>query len=503
MQYLKELAEIVTANKVKKIEVIGNPKDKGTKLQKLYDAIRTGEVDTDDAAFALLYGDEDNKGAYHKLKYTLKEKLINTLFFIDTKTNKYSDTQSTYFQCAKEVIAIEILGMRGGIALSARLSEKLLSTTMKYDFTYLSINLCSKLAFYYAQAFGDRTKFSYFNEKLMQLNKLYIKEVTVEARFWDIVSYYVRDKSTKKFIAPIAEKYVKEMEEMHSDLTSRKLIHKGYLLKIAKSMSENDYKTTILLCKEALFKLDALPIMDVAAISGISFQLIASCTHLKRYDEAKAGIERCLGIQETGRQTWFKTLELNMTLALHTRHYDEAWEVFQKATSHKGFAKIPKHWQETWKIFEAWLWFLKGVGQVKADSSAIKPFKVSKFLNEVPEFSKDKRGMNVPIIVVQLAIALLEKKYEVVMDKVEALKKYNFRYLNDDTNFRSYCFIQMVMVMEKQHFRQKQTITKCENLLADLSSSPIDITDQSYDIEILPLEDTWEFITSLLPEKGF
>ncbi len=40
-------------------------------------------------------------------------------------------------------------------------------------------------------------------------------------------------------------------------------------------------------------------------------------------------------------------------------------------------------------------------------------------------------------------------------------------------------------------------------MLADLSSLPIDITDQSYDIEILPLEDTWEFLTSLLPEKGF
>jgi hypothetical protein len=503
MKYLKELIEIVTANKVKNIEVIGNPRDKGTKLQKLYDAIRTGEVDSDEAAFALLYGEVGNKGAYHKLKHTLKERLTNTLFFIDTKANKYSDIQQTYFECAKEVLALEILGMRGGNELTARLAEKLLPITMKYDFTFLSINLCSKLALYYAQAFGDRAKFSYYNEKLNQLNKLYVKEVTIEARFWDIASYYVRDKSTKKFIGPIAEKYVNEMNELHTDMTSRKLIHKGYLLMIAKSMSENDYKTTILLCKEALAKLDALPVMDVAAVSGISLQLIASCTHLKQYDEAKAGIERCLRLQETGRQTWFKTLELNMTLALHTRRYDEAWEVFQKATSHKGFAKIPKHWQETWKIFEAWLWFLKGAGQIKAETTAIKPFKVSKFLNEVPEFSKDKRGMNVPIIVVQIAIALLEKKYDIVMDKVEALSKYNLRYLDRDNNFRSLCFIQMIVMMEKENFRRKQTIKKCENLLADLSSSPIDITDQSYDIEILPLEDTWEFITSLLPEKGF
>ncbi len=103
----------------------------------------------------------------------------------------------------------------------------------------------------------------------------------------------------------------------------------------------------------------------------------------------------------------------------------------------------------------------------------------------------------------QLAIALLEKKYDIVMDRVEALSKYKSRYLDRDNNYRSNCFIRMVMEMEKQGFRKRDTIKATKKLLADLSSSPIDITDQSYDIEILPLEDTWEFLTSYLPEKGF
>lgn len=503
MEYLKELAEIVTANKVKKIEVIGNPSDKGTKLQKLYDAIRQGDVNTDEEAFAMLYGEEGSRGAYHKLKHTLKERLINTLFFIDTKENKYTDIQRTYYLCAKEVIAVEILGIRGAHGLNIRLAEKLLPTTLKYDFTHLSIMLCSKLAFHYSQAFGDRTKFNHYNDLLTKLGKLYIKEMAVESRYWDIVSYYVRDKSTKKFIAPIVESHIREVDEMHSEMISRKLVQREYSLRIAKCMCENDYKATIELCKEALAKLDALPVKDASAISGITFQLIASCIHLGRYDEAKSGIERCLSIITEGRQNWFKTFELNMTLCLHTRHYDEAWEVFQKATSHKGFTKIPRHWQETWKIFEAWLWFLKEAGQVKSGSKPMKAFKASKFLNEVSEFFKDKRGMNVPIIIVQIAIALLEKKYDIVMDRVEALSKYKSRYLDRDNNYRSNCFIRMVMEMEKQGFRKRDTIKATKKLLADLSSSPIDITDQSYDIEILPLEDTWEFLTSYLPEKGF
>ncbi len=503
MEYLKELIEVVTANKVKKIEVIGNPNDNGTKLQKLYDAIQQGKVASDEDAFAMLYGEEGNRGAYHKLKHVLKERLVNTLFFIDTKTNKYSDIQQTYFLCAREVIAIEILGMRQAKSVSIKMAEKLLATTLEYEFTQLSIMLCDRLANYYARNHGNRIKFMYYNEIFTDLSNLYIKETRAVARFWDISSYYVRDKSTKKFIASIAKQYIHEIEALPSVRTSRKLIYNSYMLKIAKYMSENDYKTTVQLCKEALTELDKSPILDITAVSGVSLQLIASCTQLKRYEEAQAGIERCFSIIQEGRQNWFKTLELNMTLCFHTKHYEEAWEVFQKATSHKGFAKIPVHWQETWKIFEAWLWFLKGAGQIKADTKEMKVFKASRFLNEVPEFSKDKRGMNVPIIVVQLAVALLDKKFDVVMDRVEALSKYKSRYLDRDNNFRSNCFIRMVMEMEKQNFRQKQTIKHGEKLLADLSSSPIDITDQSYDIEILPLEDTWEFITSLLPEKGF
>ncbi len=504
MENLKEIVEIVTANKVKKIEVIGNPGDKGTKLQKLYDAIREGKVNTDEEAFALLYNDKGDKNAYHKLKHVLRERLMNTIFFIDTKTNKYSETQQAYFLCSKEFIATEILAMRNGKKTSIKLSEKLLSTTLKYDFTHLSVMLSARLSFYYAQALGDRRKFTHYNELMVDLMQLNMKEVLAESRYWDIISYYVRDKSTKKFIAPIANKYHAEVTAMKTKLSSRKVVLMTAMLKIAALMSQNDYKNVVILCKTALKELNEFPYLDITANLRITFQLIASCTHLKRYDEAKAAIERCFEIQEEGRPNWFKTHELHMTLCLHTRRYQQAWAIHQTVNAHKGFTKIPVHWQETWKIFGAWLHFLVSVNQVslpKAESQ--KTFKASKFHNEVPTFSKDKRGMNVPIIIVQIANALHEKKYDAVMDRVEALSKYSTRYLDKNNNFRSSCFIRMVMEMEKQRFRKKETINKNKKLLAMMSSSPIDITDQSHDLEIIPLEDAWDYLTAYLPNEGF
>jgi hypothetical protein len=40
-------------------------------------------------------------------------------------------------------------------------------------------------------------------------------------------------------------------------------------------------------------------------------------------------------------------------------------------------------------------------------------------------------------------------------------------------------------------------------MLAGMPISLIDINDQSFDIEIIPLQEAWEYITLTLPEKVF
>jgi hypothetical protein len=503
MEFLKELVAVVTRNKVKKIEVIGNPNEKDTKLNKFYKALQEEKVSNDEEAFKLLYEGEGDKNAYYKLKHLLRERLINTLFFIDIKTNKFSNIQETYFQCSKGVMAVEILNMQYAAKIAIPIAEKLLKTTLEYDFTQLSIMLCSKIGVYYAQSEGDRKKFTYYNDLLGDLNELSMKEVLAERRHRDIVSYYVRNKATKKFIGPLAAQYDLEVSELKTRLSSPKLVHMAFMLKIDKHMCENDYKSVIPVCDEALNKLYEFPILNILAILEITFQKIASCTHLKRYEEAKADIEKCLAIQEEGRPNWFKTHELHMTLCLHTRRYEEAWTLYQSTTQHPGFAKIPAHWKETWKIFEVWLYVLRRAGQIKSAGALPGQFRWSKFINELPASTKDKRGMNVTVLIAQIVMAMMDKNPDLVRDQIEALSKYCDRYLNRDNNFRSNCFFRMVVEMEKQGFRKRETIKATKKRLADMSSSPIDITDQSHDVEILPLEDIWGFITFYLPEQGF
>ena len=52
-----------------------------------------------------------------------------------------------------------------------------------------------------------------------------------------------------------------------------------------------------------------------------------------------------------------------------------------------------------------------------------KKFRVSRYANDVPIFSKDKQGLNVPILISQIALLLQEKKYNIVIDRMEAIGK--------------------------------------------------------------------------------
>lgn len=64
-----------------------------------------------------------------------------------------------------------------------------------------------------------------------------------------------------------------------------------------------------------------------------------------------------------------------------------------------------------------------------------------RFLNDVPIFSKDKRGMNIPILIFHILYLILTKRYNDVIDRIVRIEKYTTRYLKKDDNYRSNCFI--------------------------------------------------------------
>ena len=121
----------------------------------------------------------------------------------------------------------------------------------------------------------------------------------------------------------------------------------------------------------------------------------------------------------------------------------------------------------------------------------------------MPTYSKDKRGLNIPILVVQLLFMIAKKDYDQTIDRFEAIKKYCSRYLKKDDNLRSNCFINMLLQIPSASFHKAGVERKAKKYWDRLQSTPLEFAKQSQEIEIMPYEDLWELILESLEPKFY
>lgn len=465
----------------------------------LYDLIAEGKVDTDEKACEFLYDCPKDKNAYYKLKHLLKERLYNTLFFIDLKQKKYSNVKKAEIICQKSLMLYNLLKLKGGARNAVKVAKKGLRIALDYELTQEIIFLSEKLRTHYASLIGDRKAFNLYNEMFIDSQKVYSAEAFVKGKYLDLVSRYVNNRGTKKYVSTQAKEYLEEIEKLVIPRETADFFYYKTMLVIIFNMSKNDYSTTLKVCKEALQRIHSFKYLNTKAKIIISLQYIACCIQLKLYIEGKEKIDECFEIVDEGLHTWFKLQELYLTLCLHTQNYTEAWRTYKLATGHKKFQTLFANAQEVWKIYEAWLYFLLRAGKVEQlNGRPHKKFRIGRFLNEVPTFSKDKRGLNVPILIVQILLLMQAGRRDEIIDRMEAIAQYKHRYLDKEQNYRSNVFIRMLLEVPRASFCRDRTLRRALKYEGMLDEVPLEVSNQSHDLEILPYEDVWEIVLEQL-----
>ncbi len=98
MEQLKELISVVTKNKAKSIDIVGYGNTGEGSVQRLYQTLAMGEELPEDNIIANFYPGHDAPGPnFNRLKRQLKQRLLNTLFFIDVNQPEFNDMQKAYY----------------------------------------------------------------------------------------------------------------------------------------------------------------------------------------------------------------------------------------------------------------------------------------------------------------------------------------------------------------------------------------------------------------------
>ncbi len=503
MEQLIELVNIVSKNKAKNLDTVSNFQENESKLQALYSGIAEGKFASDSEAARFIYPDSPRQHVnYGKIKRRLYQRLINSIFFIDINKPDYDDLQTAYYTCYRDFAALKILIGRSALKTAVPLGESILKRAQKFEFTDLVVNVLRELHMIYAGPQGDQKNFVRCNKLLKSYTEIFQAEILAEEYYHKLAIHFTRSRATKPELAATASQYKDNLVKLGTKAKTYRYILMAYLVMSLRYQIVNDYKNTLRVCKEAVSQLKKKG-KAKSKTSLYTFQIkMASCQiQLGEFEESQKTLELCLNLVDKGVLNWYVTNEYLLISLFHSGNYQKALKVFVEAQSLPAFKSLPAHYQEQWAILETYIHFFIANGAITPDRVSLKKlgrFKLSKFLNDVPVFSKDKRGSNITILVLQILFLIQQKRFGDVSDRLESLKAYSYRYLRKDDTFRSNCFIHMLQQLPKAFFNKKAIGRHANKYRQKLKSVPLDLANQSGEVELVPYEKLWSLVIASL-----
>ncbi len=119
----------------------------------------------------------------------------------------------------------------------------------------------------------------------------------------------------------------------------------------------------------------------------------------------------------------------------------------------------------------------------------------------MPEYSRDKRGYNVAILIFQLVHYLQQRLLEPVLVRLERLRKYQQRHLRDAATLRSRTFLRLLLLLPEAEFDPKELAQRDKALLTTLRQAPL-AGEADAEVELIPYENLWKLILYVLRQGG-
>ncbi len=494
MDALKELVKIVNRKRLSKIDVFDKTflNQNNTNLYyKLYDGLESGKIIDDSSAAKYLYDSEEKDARFRKLKSRFKSKLQKTLLMLDTEDVFVNNQSRSYYECVLSNHIIEIIiKITGTTKLVYELVKENYAKALQYNFYDILRNYSFYLLSYYAIK-GDSK--SFLNEQKNYLRYIELAQKEQYAKF-----LYFKSTICFENQAPITDSLLEEINiSLLQMLSIRNTLHNVeidfyyFYLALEFYQKSNQLDKLIGICNEAeeLMNMNQSAFTNTRKIIILLFKLSALLSS-KQFKEGIALIndESSISIPESN-YNWFLLKDIEFKLYLQNNKIVEAQKVYDGVFKNKSFIRQDDKLTEKWKIYHAYLVFMDSY----LNKGAYK-FSLPKFLNDVPVNSKDKSGYNFAIRIIEILFNAARKDYNLIFSKMDALRVYRTRYLNDNTYKRNHLFLSVLLKAEKSGFNNRDMLKADWQEINELRKQ------NNYfiaDWEIIPYEILWDIFVDL------
>ena len=505
MDEIITLSRLLSKQKIKQINIITENGHFKGKAKSLYEGIRDKKINNESEAIKLLGYSSRKDPAFKKLKQRLLQRLINTLFFIDINQYGRSEYASNMHAVYKNWAACQLLIERLEKATAVQLAQKILRNALRMELLDIVLFSARYLYRHFSiYEFNDK-KAKYYERLMNKSFGLIEDEAFAEKYFIELANLILKSKNIKRL--ELQKKYKPKIEILkekilnndfyYFNLFAHDAIYFYYYL-----LRENGSLLQITLSGINYFK-GKRGFSPVAAFS-YSIKLGVVYINTGEIKKAKSIFLNIDPIPTPGKVNWYNLMNYITVVHILEKEYQKAFKYFKQAIVHPGFAKLGDVFREPWLIKEAFIHFLIRMEKINPyveKGPSLRPFRLGRFLNDMPHYSKDKKGLNITILIIQMLFLILDKKYNAAIDRIDALRQYSYRYLRQNESFRSNCFIKMLIKVPEYGYHPVAVKRHTEDLYIRLLTTSTNIDEQSNEIEVIPYENLWELVLELLEKR--
>lgn len=469
------------------------PSEEGNKLERLFNQYMNSGLSEQEIQGHLY--PKDSSKAFMMLRKELSNRLFRYVLAVDSKRFSSSKRVIQFINILKNAIAGRVLLFLGLYKSGLHLSKQTIKEAIEEEVWDVVFTLASVLSTFFSirgnsQGFREYDELADFALQRISSERVLRKMINK----WSL-RYGRRRKATRDDIKEL-ESDVREGDAIIMTTSTPNLLHFNYRLKLLYYDATMNYEQAILICNEARETLQSSQKNVDKGKLGIYHGTQMYCyLNLKKFEEASAFAEKLDEYFVVGTLNWYNITEYYFVLCIQTGRYDQAYDQLIKARRSGNHDQLVGVQAQVWSLFEGYMQFVISGGLWKNPSILIegKNFKVARFLNEVVSLSGDKTGIHVSVLILQIMFLLQQGRYEDIIDRKDALRRYVYRYLYSKENERSRIFLNMLLRMIECDFSYSITKTKTQRLYKSLSEQQMNYQANLGGNEIVDYEVLWNW----------
>jgi len=498
MKTLYELAKL-NSRHIKVFEAL-IPQEDASPIKKLA-AIAFSDNNLDDKECMIeIYG-RKNLTAFSRLKSRLKDLFIRVIIMQNIHTESADARVNEALSGYRQSLVSRILLSRKSSRLAIEIAEKSITRSIKYHATENVLAQAHQLISHYGANELNKYKLNKYLEIQERFMNIYNWEIKAENYYYDLQKTQLQSLANPNDDTKMkAMRYAMELEKVKG-IKTYFFIYNKYRVMAAHYEFQKDYTALLELSEQALKEFNKPELKTGMAISSITNRKVWALLQAGRPKETIVIGLKGLNKLISGSVNWYVLAHYTLKAELYTNEFEKAIDLIAQMINHNRFDLIGDNFKE---IFFTTLGYIhlivdSGIAGNPAELHKKLPeFKLGRFLNTTPVFSKDKRGINVSILLMHIAFLLQRKDYNAIIDRTDSLNQYAYRYLRKDDSFRSNCMIKMVIQMTKADFNPIRTDRYTADLRKQLGSVSLAGSGENIEVEIIPFEILWDIMRKTL-----